>query len=103
MLCRKCWEQIRATAEAGAAAGGHFRNGALVTVCGICEEVISFEGGILQGVVIDGEHDNPNTGRCGRSHAPICLECWTRILLNVALDMAAMLSSEEEEINVSYS
>ena len=94
-LCRKCWDQIRANTKEGMTAGDYFRNGALVTKCGICEGPISFEGGILQGVVIDGEHDNPDTGRRGRIRAPICPECWMRILLHVARDMAVMIMRGE--------
>ncbi len=96
MLCRKCWERIKGVTEAGMTAGDHFRNGALVLKCGICEGPISFEGGILQGVVIDGKHYNAHTGRGGSFRAPICPECWMRILLNVAFDMAVMIMRGED-------
>lgn len=97
MLCRECWERIKGVTEAGMESGDRFRNGAFVTECGICEGVIPFERGTLQGVVIDGEHFNRNTGERGRFRTPICPGCWMRILLNVARDMASMLIAEREE------
>jgi len=102
-LCRKCWERIRTNTKEGMESGDHFRNGAFVLGCGICEGPISFEGGTLQGVVIVGEHYNSYTDCGGRFRTPICPECWTRILLNVARDMASMLLSEGGEEDVSYS